>query len=55
VVQIEEGLLKVINGEFEYRFDVKSAEVGGLGYRINQLISVLTGEDEEEENGSENG
>jgi hypothetical protein len=54
VVQIEEGLLKVINGEFEYRLDVKSTEVGGLGYRINQLISVLTGEDEEEENGSEN-
>ncbi len=55
VVEIEEGLLKVINGEFEYRFDVKSAEVGGLGYRINQLIGVLTGEDEEQENGSENG
>jgi hypothetical protein len=47
VMQIEEGLLKVINGEYSYRFDVKSAEVGGLSYRINQLIGVLTGEDEE--------
>jgi hypothetical protein len=47
VVEIEEGLLKVINGEFSYRFDVKSAEVGGLSYRINQLIGVLTGEEEE--------
>ena len=46
VMAIEEGLLKVINGEFQYRFDVKSAEVGGLSYRINQLIGVLTGEDE---------
>jgi len=49
VMQIEEGLLKVINGEYEYRFDVKSAEVGGLSYRINQLIGVLTGEEEDEE------
>jgi hypothetical protein len=50
VMAIEEGLLKIINGEYQYRFDIKSAEVGGLGYRINQLISVLTGEEEEEEN-----
>ena len=48
VMAIEEGLLKVINGEYSYRFDVKSAEVGGLSYRINQLIGVLTGEEEEE-------
>lgn len=49
VMAIEEGLLKVINGEFNYRFDVKSSEVGGLSYRINQLIGVLTGEEEEDE------
>jgi hypothetical protein len=49
VMEIEEGLLKVINGEYEYRFDVKSSEVGGLGYRINQLIGVLTNEDEQSE------
>jgi hypothetical protein len=52
VMEIEEGLLKVINGEYDYRFDVKSSEVGGLSYRINQLVGVLTGEEEEEE-GSE--
>ena len=52
VMQIEEGLLKVINGEYSYRFDVKSAEVGGLSYRINQLIGVLTGEEEEAEDES---
>ncbi|MCP4675423.1 MAG: hypothetical protein GY854_07950 [Deltaproteobacteria bacterium] len=49
VMAIEEGLLKVINGAFNYRFDVKSSEVGGLSYRINQLIGVLTGEEEEED------
>jgi len=47
VMQIEEGLLRIINGEYEYRFDVNSREVGGLSYRINQLVSVLTGEEEE--------
>jgi hypothetical protein len=46
VMAIEDGLLKIINGEYAHRFDIKSAEVGGLGYRINQLISVLTGEEE---------
>lgn len=48
VEEIEEGLLRIINGEFNYRFDVKSSEVGGLAFRINQLISVLLGEEEEE-------
>ncbi|MCU0662606.1 MAG: hypothetical protein MUC50_09810 [Myxococcota bacterium] len=46
VMIIEEGLLKMINGETNYRFDVKSSELGGLGYRINQLVSSLTGEEE---------
>ncbi|MDJ0762323.1 MAG: hypothetical protein QNJ97_04985 [Myxococcota bacterium] len=49
IVTIEEGLLKVINGEYQYRFEVESSEVGGLGYRINQLIGVLTGEEEDSE------
>ncbi|MCK9462143.1 MAG: hypothetical protein M0R80_21160 [Proteobacteria bacterium] len=47
VMAIEEGLLKIINGEYDHRFDVKSAEVGGLAFRINQLIDVLTGKDEQ--------
>lgn len=56
VMGIEEGILKVINGDFSYRFDIKSSEVGGLAYRINQMISVLTGEDDdpsEEESSTE--
>jgi methyl-accepting chemotaxis protein len=49
VMAIEEGLLKIINGEYGYRFDINSKEVGGLGYRINQLIGVLTDEEEKED------
>jgi hypothetical protein len=47
IMAIEEGILKVINGEFSYRFDVESSEVGGLSYRINQMIGALQGEEEE--------
>lgn len=46
IMAIEEGILKVINGETQYRFEVKSSEVGGLSYRINQMIGALTGEDD---------
>lgn len=46
IVAIEEGLLKIINGEYDYRFEVESEEVGGLSYRINQLVNVLTDEEE---------
>jgi nitrate/nitrite-specific signal transduction histidine kinase len=49
IMAIEEGLLKIINGAYDYRFDVESDEVGGLSYRINQLVGVLTGEEEENE------
>jgi hypothetical protein len=49
IMAIEEGLLKIINGAYDYRFDVESDEVGGLSYRINQLVGVLTGEEEESE------
>ena len=49
IMAIEEGILRVINGEYDYRFDVKSSEVGGLSYRINQLIGALTGDDDDTE------
>jgi hypothetical protein len=55
VMAIEDGLLKIINGEYGHRFDIKSAEVGGLGYRINQLIGVLTGEDDDGDEGEGEG
>ena len=49
VMDIEEGLLKIINGDYEYRFDVESSEVGGLSYRINQLVNVFTDQDESDD------
>ena len=51
VEQIEEGVLRVINGQTDFRLDVKSAEFGGLAYRINQLINVFTGVSEEDDEG----
>ncbi len=51
VEQIEEGVLAVINGRTDLRLDVKSAEFGGLAYRINQLINVFTGTAEEDDEG----
>ncbi len=51
VEQIEEDVLSVINGHTDRRIDVKSAEFGGLAYRINQLINVFTGVAEEDEEG----
>lgn len=49
--QIEEDVLRVINGRTDVRIDVESAEFGGLAYRINQLINVFTGVAEEDEEG----
>jgi methyl-accepting chemotaxis protein len=49
VEQIEEGILRVINGDLEHRFEVRSSEFGGLAYRVNQLVAELTGEEEVEE------
>jgi len=40
---IEEAVLAVINGQTDVRVDVEGSELGGLAYRINQLINELTG------------
>ncbi len=48
---IEEGVLKVINGRTDFRIDVDDGEFGGLAYRINQLINMLTGVEESDEEG----
>ena len=46
VEQIEESVLRVINGDTQHRIEIKSAELGGLAYRINQLIGEMLGETE---------
>ena len=49
IEQIEEGVLAVINGQTDLRLETASAELGGLAFRINQLINVLTGTEERAE------
>lgn len=51
IEDIEEGVLTVINGQTDHRIDVQSAELGGLAYRINQLINMFTGVAETDEEG----
>ncbi|MEZ4409040.1 MAG: hypothetical protein R3A52_21605 [Polyangiales bacterium] len=51
IEQIEEGLLQVINGNQEYRIQVEHDELGGVVYRVNQLIGALTGEEGDDGSG----
>jgi len=55
VEEIEEGVLRIINGDIEHRFEVHSSEFGGLAYRVNQLVAALTGEEEESEQDQSSG
>lgn len=43
IEQIEEGVLAVINGRTDLRLEIESAELGGLAFRLNQLLNVVTG------------
>ncbi len=45
--QLEEGLLAVLNGQNDLRFQMQHAEVGGLAFRIDQLLNELMGVDED--------
>ncbi|HEY6879658.1 MAG TPA: MXAN_5187 C-terminal domain-containing protein, partial [Polyangiales bacterium] len=55
IEEIEEGVLAAINGNTEVRLDTSNPDLGGLAYRINQLLNVFTGvqeaaaEDDEEQ------
>lgn len=51
IEQLEEGVLAVINGRTDLRLEIESAELGGLAYRINQLLNVFTGTPEEDSDG----
>jgi hypothetical protein len=53
IEEIEEGVLAVINGKTDLRLQTDSPELGGLAFRINQLLNVLTGTEEgtEDEDG----
>jgi hypothetical protein len=49
IEEIEEGVLAVINGRTDLRLETDSAELGGLAYRINQLLNVFTNTEEASE------
>ncbi|MGB5812147.1 MAG: MXAN_5187 C-terminal domain-containing protein, partial [Polyangiales bacterium] len=51
IERMEDDLLAVINGRNDVRLEVESAELGGLSYRINQLINLFTGVAEEDDEG----
>ena len=55
IEQIEDGLLQIINGNREHRINVEHPELGGIVYRVNQLVSELTGVEEEGSGGSSGG
>lgn len=53
VGRMEESLLQVINGNTNHRVQIEHAELGGLAFRINQLLNTVLGV--EEDNTDEDG
>ncbi len=51
IEQIEDGLLQVINGNPHHRIQVEHEELGGVIYRINQLLQSVDDEDQGEGSG----
>ncbi len=51
ISDLEEGLLSVINGRTNHRFDLEHAELGGLVSRINSLLNAFMGVPETDADG----
>lgn len=51
IERMEDDILAVINGRGDVRLEVETAELGGLSYRVNQLINLFTGVAEEDDEG----
>lgn len=51
IERIEEDVLAVINGRTDLRLDTDSEDLGGLAFRINQLLNVFTGTEEGSDDG----
>jgi hypothetical protein len=47
IARLEEGLLTIINGQTDKRFQLEHAELGGLAFRIDQLLNQLLGVEED--------
>ena len=48
VARMEETLLQVINGNTNQRVQIEHAELGGLAFRINQLLNTVLGVEEDD-------
>jgi len=51
IAQLEEGLLSIINGRRNLRFDIEHPDLGGLAFRINSLLNALMGVPETDADG----
>ena len=53
ISEMEDGLLAIMNGRTDLRFEIEHAEFGGLVFRLNSLLNQLFGvqEDETDEQG----
>jgi hypothetical protein len=53
IEELEEGLLAILNGKTDLRFEIEHAELGGLVFRLNSLLNQLMGvqEDDTDEEG----
>jgi hypothetical protein len=47
IAMLEEGLLAILNGQTDKRFELDHAELGGLAFRIDQLLNQLMGVEED--------
>ena len=47
ITKLEEGLLAILNGQTDKRFQLDHPDLGGLAYRIDQLLNQLMGIEED--------
>lgn len=47
IAQLEEGLLAILNGQTDKRFQLDHPDLGGLAFRIDQLLNQLMGVEED--------
>ena len=43
ISELEDGLLAIINGQSDLRFQLEHPELGGLVFRINSLLNAMMG------------
>ncbi|MET0594472.1 MAG: MXAN_5187 C-terminal domain-containing protein [Polyangiaceae bacterium] len=48
IEDLEEGLLQILNGKTDLRFEIEHAELGGLVFRLNSLLNQLMGVQEDD-------